>query len=65
MDIINGKRTYISAGIGIVVAIAGYAFGPIDLGVVIIPQIGINDAAKLIWAGIMVIFMRAGIKNGN
>lgn len=59
---LDGKKTYITLGLGVLVAVAGNLFGPIDLpGSYDIPAVSSSDMWKIIWEGLAATFLRAGI----
>ena len=59
---LSGYRTYITATVGILIALVGVVFGPIDLAGVSIPKITFNDFFKVVWEAALVVFLRKGIK---
>lgn len=62
MKALDGYKTYITAGLGILVCAAGYAIGPVDLGVITIPHFELGEAVKYIWGALMAIFIRKGVQ---
>ena len=60
-NFLKGKRTYVTAGAGIVVVLVGLLFGNTQIGPVTVPAIDVNEAAKYIWEALMIIFLRKGI----
>lgn len=50
MKFLEGKKTYITAAIGILTAIGSYLTGDATLA----------EAGKAVWVGLMAIFMRNG-----
>ena len=64
-DKLSGQKTYITAGLGALVAIVGFVAGPVDLpGGVEIPAMDAKTALEAVWVAAMAIFMRAGVKKG-
>jgi hypothetical protein len=63
MSKVNGYKTYVAGGLGIVVAVVGCYLGPIDLGFTQIPHIESADMWKYVWSALMALFMRHGIAN--
>lgn len=59
---LSGYKTYITLILGIVVAVAGHFWGPIDLpGPADIPYMDAKTMWEAIWMGLTGVFMRAGI----
>lgn len=57
---LEGKKTYLTAGLGILVALAGVLFGPIDLpGGLTIPALSANDLIQVIWTSGLFSFLHA------
>ena len=62
MKILDGYKTYIISAAGIIVVLIGLFFGQTDIGPISIPAMDFNTSVKYLWAALMAIFMRAGIK---
>ncbi len=62
---IDGKKTYITVVIGIIVAIAGYLYGPINVGPVDIPSVSSQEVWTIVWNGLMFLFLRKGVKKAE
>jgi len=62
---VEGKKTYITAAAGILVAFVGFLFGPIDLAGVSIPAISSNELWKLVWEAALVVFIRNGVSSSK
>lgn len=59
---LEGKKTYITVGAGLIVAAVGVLFGPVDLpGPVDIPAVSSQEFFKLLWEGLIGTFIRAGV----
>lgn len=59
---LDGKKTYITVGVGLLVAGAGVLFGPVDLpGPVDIPAVTPQEFFKLLWEGLIGTFIRVGV----
>ena len=58
---IEGKKTYITLSLGMIVAIIGRFWGPLHLGPIDVPQISSSDMWKLIWEGFVFGFLRNGV----
>ena len=61
MQKIEGKKTYITLSLGMIVAIIGRFWGPLHLGPIDVPQISSSDMWKLIWEGFVFGFLRNGV----
>ena len=48
---IDGYKTYILAGLGILIAIAGHFWGPFNLGDLTVPAFSWGEVWKIIWSG--------------
>lgn len=49
LDAVKGYKTYILSAIGVLVAIAGHFWGPINIAGTTIPQLSTDDMWKIIW----------------
>lgn len=63
MDALQGKKTYILALLGVLVAIAGHFWGPLDIGAVHIPQFSWDQIWNIIWNAGLFGTVRHGIAN--
>lgn len=61
MSKLDGYKTYITGTAGILVAIVGCYFGPVDMGPVHIPKIDSSVMWPLVWNGLMALFIRNGV----
>ena len=63
-EMLSGKKTHITVVTGLVVALMGVLFGPIDLPDPIpdIPKVEWSVFFKLLWEGGALSFLRMGIK---
>lgn len=63
---IDGSKTYILAGVGIVVALVGHFWGPVTVAGTTIPAESWGDVWKVVYASGIISAMRHGIeKSGN
>lgn len=59
---LDGKKTYITVAVGLLVAACGVLFGPVDLpGPVDIPAVTSQEFFKLLWEGLIGSFIRSGV----
>lgn len=58
---LDGKKTYITVGVGLLVVAVGVLFGPIDAGPVHIPAYTAQDFFKYLWEGLLATFIRTGV----
>lgn len=65
MTKVSGKKTYITLGLGIVVAVIGHFWGPIDVGPIDIPAISSADMWQAIWLGLSGTFLRQGVSKST
>jgi hypothetical protein len=65
MKFLTGYKTYITAFLGIFIVAVGYLFGPVDIAGITIPHIDLDSGVKLVWAALMAIFIRSGVKQGG
>ena len=56
---LEGKKTYITAGIGILVALVGVLWGPIEIGGLTIPEYSVNEFFSILWASGLFAFLHA------
>ena len=56
MNILAGYKTYLAAGVAILVAVAEL------LGIDVVPSIDQSTALNALWAAVTAIFLRNGIK---
>lgn len=61
MSGLQGKKTYVTATLGIVIAVVGHFLGPLSVGGVEIPQISSGQMWEAVWMGLMALFMRKGV----
>lgn len=62
---LEGYKTYLLAGLGIIVALTGHFWGPITLGSVQIPAMSWNEVWAIIWNGGLISALRHGIEKTN
>lgn len=65
LSVVQGKKTYILAGLGAVVAIVGHFWGPLSLAGNTIPQVSSADMWKAIWAVGSLASLRHGISTSK
>ena len=58
---VDGYKTYGVAALGIVVAVVGHYWGPIQAGPLDIPQIDSKAMWEAVWAGITAMTIRHGV----
>lgn len=63
LNFASGYKTYITALVGILIAFVGWAFGPIEFGSVVVPDMSFKEFFEIFWAALLVIFLRKGIKS--
>ena len=56
---LEGKKTYITAGLGILVSLVGVLFGPIDVAGMTIPALSWGDFWKVLWTSGLFSFLHA------
>jgi hypothetical protein len=61
---INGYKTYVLAGVGIVVSLVGHFWGPVTLAGGTIPTQSWSDVWKVIYASGIISALRHGISKG-
>lgn len=62
---LDGKKTYVTAAVGLIVAAVGVLFGPVGLpGGIEIPAISSQDFFKYLWEALLVVFLRTGVAKG-
>ena len=55
---LEGKKTYITAGLGVLVALVGVLFGPVNLpGNLTIPEYTWNEFFSMLWASGLCTFL--------
>ena len=57
---IDGYKTYILAAIGIIVAVVGHYWGPLQIGQVTVPQFSWNDVLGIAWKSGVIGALRHG-----
>ena len=62
-DALKGYKTYVLAVVGIVVALVGHFYGPVQLGSLSIPQMSWGDVWQVIWTSGLFSALRHS--NGN
>jgi hypothetical protein len=63
---VSGYKTYITVALGLLIATAGVLFGPIDLpGNVDIPAMTPTEYFQFIWANVVAVFLRMGVKKSG
>jgi len=60
-DAINGYKTYILAGLGIVIALVGHFWGPLNIAGGTIPKESWNDVWSAVQASGIIAALRHGI----
>ena len=60
-DKLSGYKTYILAGLGILVGLVGHFFGPFNIGSLQVPAFSWNDVWNLVWNGGLFAALRAGV----
>lgn len=58
---IDGFRTYIAIGLGILIGVAGHFWGPITLGPVEVPFVTSKELWAMVWAGVTAFYGRKAI----
>lgn len=59
---LDGKKTYITVGLGLLVAAVGVLFGPVDLPLGLhVPAVTTNEFVKLLWEGLIAGCIRNGV----
>lgn len=61
---LDGYKTYILAGLGIFVAVAGHFWGPFSIGNLQVPAFTWGEVWNLVWNGGLVAALRHGIGDG-
>jgi len=62
---IQGKKTYILAGLGAIVAVVGHFWGPLNIAGTTIPQVATPDMWKAIWAVGSLASLRHGVSTSQ
>lgn len=57
----QGRKTYILAGLGALVSVVGHYWGPLSIAGQTIPQVSTDDMWKAIWAVASLASLRHGI----
>lgn len=65
MSKVDGQKTYLTIGLGVLVAVVGHFWGPLHVGPVDVPQVSSGDMWKLIWEGVSVAFLRHGVSKAQ
>lgn len=60
-DAVSGYKTYILAGLGVTLALAGHFFGPFQVAGQTIPQFSWGDVWNTVWNGGLFSALRAGV----
>lgn len=58
---LEGYKTYLLAGLGIVVALAGHFWGPFQLGALSVPAMTWTEVWNVIWNGGLFAALRSGV----
>lgn len=59
LGLVEGKKTYGTAIIGILLALASFLWGPFDVGGIEVPQMTLKEASGAIYAGALAFFLHA------
>lgn len=62
-EALKGSKTYVLAVLGILVAVAGHFWGPINIGTLTIPQMSWNEVWAIVWNGGLFAALRHGVDN--
>jgi hypothetical protein len=62
---LSGWKTYITLGLGIIIAIVGHFWGPLSLGGVEIPYVTSEGLWQVVWAALTGIFLRQGVSKSG
>lgn len=65
IDAVAGYKTYILAGLGIVVAVAGHFWGPFQLGALTVPVFTWTEVWDTAWKGGLFSALRAGVQKAG
>lgn len=60
-----GSKTYILAALGIIVAVVGHFWGPINIGNLTIPQMSWNEVWQIVWGGGLFAALRHGVGSNS
>lgn len=58
---LSGYKTYILAGLGIVVSVAGHFWGPFQVAGQTVPQLSWGDVWQVVWQSGLFSALRAGV----
>lgn len=64
-DFIDGYKTYILAGFGILIALVGHFWGPVTVSGTTIPAQSWADVWKVVYASGIITFLRHGIQKSQ
>lgn len=62
---IDGFKTYILAGLGVLVALAGHFWGPFPMAGQTIPQFSWSEVWNVVWGSSLAATLRAGISKAQ
>lgn len=65
MDAVSGYKTYLLAGLGIAVALAGHFWGPFQLGALAVPAFTWNEVWTVVWNSGLFAALRGGISKAT
>ena len=62
---LSGWKTYITAALGIIVAVIGHYWGPLNIAGIDIPFMTGEAMWQVIWAAVTAIFLRQGVSKSG
>jgi hypothetical protein len=62
---VDGYKTYILAAFGILVALVGHFWGPINVGPIAIPAMSWSEVWNIIWNGGLFALLRNGVSKAK